>query len=372
MKILSCSDVHLDTFQAFSKPVDNMVSNSRLENSLKALDMFFAYGKNNSVKIYVINGDLFNQRLKINPGMYSYSMQRLIRAFHNTPKGSTLYLNVGNHDEQSRYINPNSVSIIKSFNTNDYTIKVADSSCAVTFDLGESNILMIPFTEDIEKSKSEIKNALNNLNKPTTVFAHLGVENSVSGRWSHKLGGAYNLSDIGWDNKYVVSIHLGHYHLGQTLKEEVKGYKKAFYEGNLIPINFNDVQEDGLGLSKGFWISDSNTGETHFKAVTDVLPTFNIISLKSFKSSLSKLSELTNNNYVRVIVSDDKEYEKVKSVVNLSNTEIQIKKEIKEVNELGIDSSFSDEQIIKKYFNKYYKGNKRLLNKALKIIESLN
>jgi hypothetical protein len=33
---------------------------SRLSNILKALDDFFAYGKENNINTYIINGDLFD------------------------------------------------------------------------------------------------------------------------------------------------------------------------------------------------------------------------------------------------------------------------------------------------------------------------
>lgn len=68
--ILICGDVHLDTYPTFSDPVDNPISNTRLENILKGIDDFFEYGTKNNIHYYVINGDLFNNRLKMNPSFF--------------------------------------------------------------------------------------------------------------------------------------------------------------------------------------------------------------------------------------------------------------------------------------------------------------
>lgn len=370
MKILSCSDVHLDTFNDFSTKTENPASNSRLENSLQALDSFFNYGKTNSVKVYIINGDLFNQRLHINPSMYSYCVSRIIKAYKNTPRDSKLFINIGNHDENSRYIKPNSIELFKDFDIPYHNIIVQEDE-ATSYQLEDnSDIMLIPYTENIEESKRKIKTVLDSHgDRPITVFAHLGVDGSLSGRWSHRLGGAYSLGDLGWSNPNVVGIHLGHYHLGQSLKK--KGNKEALYEGNLIPINFNDVKDSGLGLNKGFWLSDSITGEHKLIKTTDALPTFNIIDLATTSMSSDDILTLAKDNYVRLIIHNESDYKDMKEKLNdsLSNIEIQLKKDIEEVHELDINETTSDSEIVKKYFSKYYPDNKRLMKKALEFLE---
>ena len=88
---------------------------------------------------------------------------------------------------------------------------------------------------------------------------------------------------MGWSNKHVKSITLGHYHLKQTLKKS--GNKEAWYQGDLVPINFNDVEETGMGSARGFDEIDLETGKHCFKPLTDKLPTFNIINLEETKLS---------------------------------------------------------------------------------------
>lgn len=370
MKILSCSDIHLDTFKSFAIAEDNPVSNSRLENILEGLHLFFEYGSNNGVQVYVFNGDTFNNRLKMNPNFYYYCVKRIVEEFRKTPSGSKLFINIGNHCEMTRYIHPNSNEIFSSYSEKNHNIIVQEDE-ATSYQLDDdSDIILIPYTENIEESKRKIKTVLDcHGDRPTTIFAHLGVAGSLSGRWSHRLGGAYSLGDLGWSNSNVVGIHLGHYHLGQSLKK--KGNKEAFYEGNLVPINFNDVKDSGLGLDKGFWLSDSITGEHELIKTTDVLPTFNIIDLANTSMSSDDILTLAKDNYVRLIIHNESDYKDMKEKLSdsLSNIEIQLKKDIEEVHELDINETTSDSEIVKKYFSKYYPDNKRLMKKALEFLE---
>lgn len=361
MKVVSMSDVHLDTFKSFATPTDKVESNSRLENILWAVEQVFNYAKENNIKAVVSNGDLFNQRTKMSPATYSYCIKRILEMFHNTNKGTTLYMNIGNHEQSSRYVEPNSVTIFEEFSTKDYPIKVAHKEVELYNLEDDTGLMLVPYTEDIAKSKQAINDTLDQVTKDklsTVVFAHLGIDGSTSGRWSHKLGGAYNLSDLGWNRRYIKAICCGHYHRKQTLKE--KGKKKAWYQGDLTELNFNDIQEDGMGASRGFDVIDTATGDSSYKPLSDSLPKFDIIDLSDAKTSTEELLELMGRDYVRLIVHDKETYEQLTKAYQESEyykppyANIQLKVEPKQEQDLEIEATDSDADILKAYMKKYY------------------
>ena len=369
-------DIHLDTFSSFALPVDNPISNSRLENILEAMRMAFKTGTGQGITNYVINGDLFNQRLKVNPSFFNYCIQSVVAMYRNCPSDSKLWITVGNHDSQTRFMKPNSVDILSSFSTDNHQIIVAQDLVEVHKLEDETALALVSFTEDIESSKKRLAEQLDYITKnklKTAVFAHLGVDGSSSGRWaSHKLGGAYNLADLGWNRKYVTGITLGHYHTRQTLKQ--KGNKKAWYQGDLTELNFNDVNEDGTGAPRGFDIIDTETGESEFYDLSDKFPKFMIYDLDQDKIDIDELIESMNKNYVKIVVHDKDVYQKLTKAYKEQHKEgtpyanIQLKVKPKQEQELEIGATESDADILGKYMDKFYQD-KDLKDLALSYLE---
>lgn len=307
MKILSASDIHLGTFTPYNKSTDTYGIGTRLQERIDALLAFFDYGSKNNIKHYVLNGDLFDKRLKEDINIINYIIHNVVKGFSYTPEGSTLYLNVGNHDEQSRYLSPNSCELFRNIKIKNHTIKIIDD-LAVKYTLDDNTtLLFIPYTEDVRNSKSAILHQATQLNTPTTVFAHLGVNNSVTGRYSRTLDGAYNLTDLLFDNDNVLNIVLGHYHKRQFLQgEDNSSIKSAWYQGNLLPMDFNDVESNGMGSPRGFDMIDTETGEHTFINLCGApynFKTFNIIDLDTANISLKELETLSATNYVKVLTS---------------------------------------------------------------------
>ena len=369
-------DIHLDTFSSFALPVDNPISNSRLENILGAMRLAFKTGTGQGITNYVINGDLYNQRLKMNPSFFNYCIQSVVAMYRNCPSGSKLWITVGNHDSQTRFMKPNSVDILSSFSTDSHQIIVAQDLVEVHKFEDETALALVSFTEDVESSKKMLAEQLDYITKnklKTAVFAHLGVDGSSSGRWaSHKLGGAYNLADLGWNRKYVTGITLGHYHTRQTLKQ--KGNKKAWYQGDLTELNFNDVNEDGTGAPRGFDIIDTETGESEFYDLSDKFPKFMIYDLDQDKIDTDELIESMNKNYVKIVVHDKDVYQKLTKAYKEQHKEgtpyanIQLKVELEQEQELEIGATESDADILGKYMDKFYQD-KDLKEMALSYLE---
>ena len=375
MKVLAMGDIHLDTFSSFALPVDNPISNSRLENILEAMRMAFKTGTEQGITNYVINGDLYNQRLKVNPSFFNYCIQSVVKMYRKCPDNSTLWITVGNHDSQTRFMKPNSVDILSSFSTENHKIIVAQDLVEVHKLEGETALALVSFTEDVESSKKILADQLDYITKnklKTAVFAHLGVDSAVQGRWNHKLSGSYNLADLGWNRKYITSIALNHFHTRQVLKQ--KGNKKAWYIGDLTELNFNDVNEDGTGAPRGFDIIDTETGESEFYDLSDKFPKFMIYDLDQDKIDIDKLIDSMNKNYVKIVVHNKDVYQKLTKAYKEQHKEgtpyanIQLKVKPKQEQELEIGATESDADILGKYMDKFYQD-KDLKDLALSYLE---
>lgn len=347
----------------FNKPTGITGIGSRLEYILKALKYFFEYGKSHQIKTYVINGDFFDKRQSDNPSALAYIQDKFIEMYRDiAPDGSVLLINTGNHDELSRVPYPNSISnFTKYSDTNHHLIEVFDDVGAWEQDEDKNDdlLMFIPYTEKVKEQKEEIKKILTDydkLSKHITVFAHLGVDGAVQGRWNHRLSDAYNLDDLGWNDNNVKSICLSHFHKRQMLLSN--GHKEAYYMGDLTELNFNDIQEDGTGAPRGFEEIDTITGEHKLINLTKEpynIPTFNQIDLN--KGSNLGLFTLNPNNYYKITTKDKKTYEHLskerESLENASNIQLVLIPQQIET-QLDIDPTSSDKELVANYCEKNY------------------
>lgn len=359
IKILSCSDVHLTNYTAFNRPVDNPVSGSRLEYILKALDCFFDYGNEHNIHTFVINGDLFDQRQRDNPSTLEYIRYRIISKFRTVlTDNNVLYINSGNHDQSTRQVTPSAVEHFDLYRTNSHFVQVMNKVTLITD--YDHEYLFIPYSEDVQGLKKEIKKTLKEDKEkyPIYVFAHLGVDGAVQGRWNHRLSDAFNLDDLGWNDPRVRLITLGHFHTRQTLKKQ--NGKEAFYQGGLTELNFNDIQKNGYGAPRGFDVVDTEGGHT-FVDLTKApynLPTFNSFDLDKDKISTDKIIDLLKHeNYVRLMVSDKDKYEKLSEIVAKeypNNVQLILKPQPNEHDDIKIDPNTTDNDLVAQYCEKHY------------------
>lgn len=303
MKIAVAGDIHLTNYHQFNQSLeDKPQSGTRLENILNGVDQFFYQSAMVGIKDYVINGDLFDKRQSDNPSTLAYIQKRVINAYHlNAPEGSCLYLNVGNHDELTRGIEPNALDNFFFYSNPSYRIEVANRvKSSFTFN-ETTNLVFVPYTEDLKESKLGVQQALKESTKDNIiVFAHTGVEGGVQGRWNHRLEGAYSLADLGWNDPRVKQIVCSHYHTRQVLKED--NNKKAWYVGDLTPLSFNDIKEEGYGAQRGFDILDTDTFTNEFVPLTDQVPTFNQFNYDEAK--LKEYQKVAKDNYLRLVFND--------------------------------------------------------------------
>ena len=297
MKVLVASDIHLTNYNAFNAEVPGQPqTGTRLENLLCALADFFNYGRDHNILHYVINGDLFDKRQRDNPTTLAYIRARLAEYVNDLPKEAVVYLNVGNHDELGRDVYPNSLVDLPWL---DKRFLVVDK--VQLFNLADgSQLFFVPYTENVEQSKKEIKEEIDGMEGPITVFAHTGVEGGVQGRWQHRLEGAYSLSDLGYDQPSVEAVILGHYHNRYFIKKQPK---PAWYVGDLLGLSFNDLNKDGSGADRGFDEVDTLNGKHTFINLSDKYPTFNQFNYD--EDRLLEYQELAKDNYLKLMFDDN-------------------------------------------------------------------
>lgn len=355
LKLLVCGDVHLTNYSNFNRPTDNSASGSRLEKILEALDYFFQYGNDHDIHTFIINGDLFDQRQRENPSTMAYIRNRILDAYHKVDTDKNiLYLNVGNHDEQSQAITPNALQDFWRYTTNSHFIQVMQDVTLITD--YDHEYLFVPYSEDVQYLKDKINQTLKEDPEtyPITVFAHLGVEGGVQGRWDHRLSGAFNVADLGWNDHRVKAIILGHYHNRSTVKQSKN--KEAWYVGDLTELNFNDIGKDGYGAPRGFDVVDPVKGTHEFVDLTKDpynISTFNSFDLDQDKIDSDKLVKLAQNNYVRLVTSDQDNYEMLKSILPSDNVQLVLNKQDTH-EQLDVDPNSTDVDLVKEYCEKHY------------------
>lgn len=377
MKLACIGDVHLDNFNSFSTQGITAITNSRMDNLLNAIKTVFEYSRKNDLDGLVINGDLFNQRIMMNPSLYNYCVDTIMDELDSCKNGFQFFINIGNHDEGTPYIVYNSCTLFERMSTKEHPIFVASNLVDVVPLSDNSNLVFVPFTTDTESSKKKIQEIVPNVQN-ATIFAHLGVVNSVSGRWNHKLGGEYTLDDLTFFNENVVNCILSHYHNRQFLYGTSKSTKACWYIGDLLPLNANDVEKNGMGSDRGFDVVDTLTGEHKFIKLTGKrygFPKFDIIDMNNTKLSLEDIENLIDDDYVTIRVSDKNVLKKLKEFAEKENKLVKfdlIPNLKEETSDIKIDTFDTPQEITKSYINNSnYHHKEKLIKKATEYLDEL-
>lgn len=372
-KVLSCSDLHLGNYKPYNQQTDVHGVGTRLQERIDAVNTFFEYGTEHGITHYIFNGDIFDKRLKEDINVIEYIVNQTVKAFSKTPKGSTLYLNIGNHDEQSRYLVPNSCELFRNVHVPNHKIVIINK-LAQLVKLDDSDLLFVPFTDNIRESKESVSKALKKLTCLTTLFCHLGVSESRTGRFKTSLDGDYTKEDLGWNNGKVKNIVLGHYHTRDFHAGKPNSdVKSIWYQGNLLPMSFNDVLPSGIGAPRGFDVIDTVTGEHKFIdlcAAPYNYKKFDVIDLDNTSLSLEDINKLTEHDYVKV-VSTHITKEQLKELDTDDNLKVTIKPQLEDEQvDIEIDKTDDFQTILKKYCE--LNGIKDdVYNKSLEIINKV-
>lgn len=312
MKFIFFTDSHFHLFTNYAKPDEEYV-NDRFREQVEALQEVFNTARDEGASI-IFGGDLFHKRNAVDTRVYNKVFEVFARN-----SDVQVYMVRGNHDAVTNSLYTD--SSIDIFNTLPH-VQVTKSLDSL--DLGKVQLTMCAYGDETEEIKDYIKQNTKE-DKVNILVGHLGVENSLTGKGSHRLEGAFGYKDLLPDDYDF--ILLGHYHRRQYFTNP-----NHFYGGSLMQQSFSDEQE-----ANGVHLIDTDTLETKFIPIKT--RTFITVKGDNVREDVEQLIE--EGNFVRFIGTS----EQVKAVEldKVDNVQVQLQKEY--TVEKRIDSEVSDDPI---------------------------
>lgn len=323
--VIFFTDFHAHLFEDFAKPDPEFV-NDRFRAQLEVLKEVFAIARDHEADV-VFGGDLFHKRGKLDDVVFN----NVYRIFAENDDIRT-YLVRGNHDSKN-----NTTDSPHWLDTFKYLPHVRVFATPTMTLADGYTIVAIPYSDDTAYLKQciidyaeEAKNIQN-----TLLVAHIGVDGAETGRYSHRLEGAFKVGDLFPDKfKYVA---LGHYHKRQFLA----GLDNVFYGGNTIQTSFSDE-----GQGKGVFLLDWKHE-----------PMFIPIKQKKFITLdhvPANVQEIVDKNYVRFQLSKDKAQEVAILKEDSDNVRIEVVKEYKTETRIDIAVDSTEEEVVEAYTKEKY------------------
>ena len=323
------SDFHAHIFEDFAKPDPEFV-NDRFRAQMDTLQKVYDIAREHNAELDFA-GDLFHKRGKIDDIVFNAVYDVIARN-----KDVKTRLVRGNHD--SRTNQTVTEHWLKTFQYLPH-VEVYD---VPDWEITDDGVLFfaVPYSDDTEYLKSKIEEFAEIARKdtrPSVLVAHLGVDGSETGRYSHRLEGAFKIGDLFPDVfTYVV---LGHYHKRQFLG----GLDNIFYVGNTIQTSFSDE-----GQEKGVFLIDFEKGGK---------PEFIPIQNKQFITLThipENAQELIDNNYVRFVIPQQLATAVEVYKEETDNIRVEVQREYKTETRIDIGVDSSEEQIVEAYTKEFY------------------
>jgi DNA repair exonuclease SbcCD nuclease subunit len=333
LKVINFSDFHAHIFEDFAKPDPEYV-NDRFRAQIATLYQVFDIARQHKA-VLLFDGDLFHKRAKIDDIVFN----KVYGVFADNSDVPT-YMVRGNHDART-----NATVTDHWLETFKYlphvTVFDVPEQAYVTTDEGEFFLYAVPYSDDTEFLKKKIEEFRDHqkvrMETPSILAGHVGVDGSETGRYSHRLEGAFKVGDLFPDVFTYVS--LGHYHKRQFLG----GTDNVFYCGNTIQTSFSDEGQD-----KGVMLIDFEKGGR---------PEFIPIVNKKF-ITLTDIDEntqqLVNNNYVRFVLPKDKAQEVEIFKEESDNVRVEIQRDYRVETRIEIDMESTEEHIVESYTKEFY------------------
>lgn len=337
-KLVVFSDFHAHIFEDFAKPDPEYV-NDRFRAQIATLYQVFDIARQNNAPL-LFTGDLFHKRAKIDDIVFN----TVYKVFAENDD-VRVYMVRGNHDART-----NATVTAHWLETFQYLshVTVIDTpkmvyvppSMTNSEDSGDFFIYGIPYSDDTEHLKQKIvefKEHAKNQDVPGVLAAHIGVDGSETGRYSHRLEGAFKIGDLFPD--VFTYVALGHYHKRQFLA----GLLNTFYTGNTIQTSFSDEGQD-----KGVMLIDFDKG-----GQPEFIPILNkkFITLTEVNKDTQ---QLVDNNYVRFVVSKEIAQEIEVFKEESDNIRVEVQKSYATETRIAIDIDSSEKQIVEAYANEYH------------------
>lgn len=340
--IVNFSDFHAHIFMDFSTP-DKYYVTDRFKEQLNVLKGVFEYARNNEADV-LFNGDLFHKRAVVDVRVFN-PVYELFKEYSDL----TVYMIQGNHDMVTNSLE--SENSLYPFNSLEH-VKVLKPLEKV--ETPYYNLYGVGYGEETDEMKHWITEQVENLDKSKVniLCAHIGVEGSVTGKYSHTLGGAFKIADLYPDDFDIVT--LGHYHKRQFLGN----LPNVFYVGNTLQTSFSDEGQD-----KGFYYIAIDGKKWIYEFVKTTYRPFVSIDATSAPEDLS-------DAFYQFIGSPEeaRAVTEVKEQDNLSNIRVNVKKDYDTKPRIDIKAGSTPEEVVKAYTQK---NNPSLENKALDVIKKV-
>lgn len=277
MKLAIFSDIHFG---------DNKDSKTRLSTTLQFIKQFITICKQEKVDRIIFLGDWFDNRKTINTITYNISYYCVKLLSNEFP----IVLLVGNHDIPSINNNPSTsnINIFKEIKNvtivNDKKIEIVDNK----------KLLFLPFNYNILSITEKYDYAFGHFEfNGATVAA-----GTLDDKCKINISDIYNLSSL---------IFTGHYHIN---KEYTINNSKIISVGSPFELDWGDYNNQ-----KGIYILDTNT--SIYKFIPNNYSPKHIRIYWSKKDNIDK--NIITNNYIKLIIDSDYEYNKVLETINIIN-----------------------------------------------------
>lgn len=339
-RIVYFSDFHAHIFEDFAKP-DSEYVNDRFRDQMRVLQEVFDIARAKQA-VLVFGGDLFHKRGKLDDVVFNN-----VYKIFATNTDVKVYMVRGNHDSKNNTTNSPHWLETFSYLPNVTVFATPD----VTIVDNSFYLYAIPYSDDTTYLKEKINEYAGytvDMTKPRVMVAHIGVDGAETGRYSHRLEGAFTVGDL--HPSIFDYVLLGHYHKRQFLG----GLDNVLYGGNTIQTSYSDEGQD-----KGvFFIDLEKGGKPEFIAIKQK----KFITLDHIPENVQ---EIVDNNYVRFILSKDMAQEVAILKEESDNVRIEVKKEFAVETRIDINMDSTEEEIVKKYTEEKYPN---ATNLALEIL----
>lgn len=332
-KVIHFTDFHAHIFEDFAKPDPEFV-NDRFRAQIMTLHKVFDIARKHKAAL-IFGGDLFHKRKTLEDTVYN----EVYKVFVEN-QDVTVQLIRGNHDSRDNTTEARHWLETFEYIPNVSVSSVPEATYIITPNKARINLYTVPYSDDVTFLKEKIQEFAEIQKKslePSILAGHIGVDGSETGRYNHRLEGAFKVGDLYPDVFDYVA--LGHYHKRQFLA----GTDNVFYTGNTIQTSFSDE-----GQEKGVFLMDFDKG-----GKPEFIPIKNkqFITLTSVDSSTQ---DIVDNNYVRFVLSKEQAKEVEVFKEKNDNVRVEVQREYKTETRIDISVESNEEQIVAAYTQEFY------------------
>ncbi len=301
MKIIHCSDLHLDS--KMETNLDKEKARERKNEILITFEKMVEYAKENEVKAIIIAGDMFDKK-----NVSVKAKKTVENAIRSNPEIDFLYLK-GNHDESGFIEENEKPENLKTFNSHNWTYYQYEDITIAGIEFGE-------------KSNYDIYNSLILEKNRTNIVIMHGQETNANIKDKAEI---ININQL--KNKNIDYLALGHIHKYKQEKLDNRGI--YCYSGCLEGRGFDECGE------KGFVLLDIENSK--------IKTTFIPCCQRTFYEVYVNITGATQTNEI-----EEKIREKVKDIPKTSLVKIIL------TGEVEVGSERDTDYLVKKLEDSFY------------------